>query len=53
MSSPEVPVDQRVRMVCSLGAVLTGLIDAGNFFGDLSPDELTDQVRAVIADILR
>jgi AcrR family transcriptional regulator len=53
LSNPEAPLDQRVRMACSIGAVLTGLTDAGNFFTDVSTDELTDQVRAVVADMLR
>jgi AcrR family transcriptional regulator len=53
LSDPDAPLAQRVRMACSLGAVLTGLIDAGNFFGDVPTDELTAQVRAVVADMLR
>jgi AcrR family transcriptional regulator len=53
LSSPEVPLDQRVRMACSIGAVLTGLIDPGNCFTDIAADELTDQVRTVVADMFR
>ena len=53
MRNPEAPLDQRVRIACSIGAVLTGLIDAGSYFSDVSPDELTDHVRAVIAVIFR
>lgn len=52
LSSPQAPLDQRVRMACSIGVVLTGLIDAGNFFSDVPTDELTAQVRAVVADML-
>lgn len=51
LTNPEVPLDQRVRMACSLGAVLSSLVDAGGFFSDVSTSELTDQVRAVMADL--
>lgn len=53
LSNPDAPIDQRVRVACSIGAVLTGLIDAGDFFTDVSADDLIDQVRAVVADMLR
>lgn len=53
VSSPEAPLDQRVRMACSIGAVLTALFDFGDFLGDVTPDALTAQVRAVVADMLR
>jgi len=49
----DAPLGQRVRMACSVGAVLTGLIDLGGYFSDVSTDELTAQVRAVVADLLR
>ena len=53
LRNPEAPLDQRVRMACSIGAVLTGLIHAGSYFTDVPADELTDHVRAVIADMFR
>jgi AcrR family transcriptional regulator len=53
LSNPEAPLAQRVRMACSIGAVLTGLVDAGNFFTDVSSETLTDEVRAVVADMFR
>jgi AcrR family transcriptional regulator len=53
LSNPDAPADQRVRMACSLGAVIVVLTGAGHFFDDLSGDELTDQLRAVVADMLR
>jgi AcrR family transcriptional regulator len=53
LSDPEAPADQRVRMACSLGAVLICLTGAGNFFSDLTGDELIDHLRAVVADMLR
>lgn len=53
LRNPEAPLDQRVRMACSIGAVLTGLIDAGSYFTDVPADELTDHVRAVIAGMFR
>lgn len=51
LTNPQAPLDQRVRMACSLGAVLSSLVDAGDFFGDVSASELTEQVRAVMADL--
>jgi AcrR family transcriptional regulator len=53
LNSPGAPLDQRVRMACSIGAVLTGLIDPGDCFSDVSADALADQVRAVVADMFR
>jgi AcrR family transcriptional regulator len=53
LSNPDVPLDQRVRMAGSIGAVFTGLVDAGNFFSDVPTDELAAQVRAVVGDMLR
>lgn len=53
IGNSDVTLEQRVRMRCSIGAVLTGLIDAGNLFSDIPTDELTAQVRAVVADMLR
>jgi AcrR family transcriptional regulator len=51
LSNPEGPLDQRVRMACSIGLVLSGLIDFGDFFSDVPTSQLTKQVRAVMADL--
>jgi AcrR family transcriptional regulator len=49
----EIPLADRVRMACSIGAAIGGLIDAGNLFGDVETGELTELVRASINDMLR
>jgi AcrR family transcriptional regulator len=53
MMNPDAPLDQRVRIVSSFGAVLTGLVDPGNFFDDVSTEALAAEVRAVVADLFR
>jgi len=45
MSNPEIPLEQRVRMTCSVGAVFIGLMSAGaSIFGEAS-DEVVPFVR--------
>jgi hypothetical protein len=39
-------------MACSLGAVIAGLIDAGERFGDVEPAELIELVRSSVHDML-
>jgi AcrR family transcriptional regulator len=52
-ANAEIPLADRVRMSCSLGAVIAGLIDAGERFGDADPAEVIEQVRAAVHDMLR
>jgi AcrR family transcriptional regulator len=52
-SDPAAPLEQRVRMACSLGAVLTSLVDIGNVFSDVPTSELTERVQAVVGDLFR
>ena len=52
-ANPEIPLGDRVRMACSLGAVITGLIDAGERFGDVDPAQVIELVRASVRDLLR
>jgi AcrR family transcriptional regulator len=51
-SDPAIPPAQRVRMACSVGAVIGCLIDSGNLFGDLPMPELMELVRASVKDML-
>jgi AcrR family transcriptional regulator len=51
-ANPDIPPADRVRMACSLGAVIAGLIDAGERFGDVEPAELIELVRGSIRDML-
>jgi AcrR family transcriptional regulator len=52
IDSPELPVDQRVRMACSLGAVIGGLIGTADMFENVPADELAELVRAAVRDLL-
>jgi AcrR family transcriptional regulator len=52
-ANPEIPLSDRVRMACSLGAVVAGLIDAGERFGDVEPHELIELVRSSVHAMLR
>jgi AcrR family transcriptional regulator len=52
-ANPEIPLADRVRMACSLGAVIAGLIDADGRFGDAEPADVIEVVRATVADTLR
>jgi AcrR family transcriptional regulator len=52
-ANPEIPLADRIRMTCSLGAVMAGLIDTGERFGDAEPAEVIELVRASVHDMLR
>jgi AcrR family transcriptional regulator len=52
-ANAEIPLADRVRMSCSLGAVIGGLIDADERFGDADPTEVIEQVRTTVKDMLR
>jgi len=52
LRSPDVPLDQRVRIACSLGAALAGLVAPGEAFGQVPLDDLASHVRGAVADIL-
>jgi AcrR family transcriptional regulator len=52
-ANPEIPLADRIRMTCSLGAVMAGLIDTGERFGDAEPAEVIELVRASVQDMLR
>ncbi len=52
LQSPAIPLDQRVRMMGSLGAVVGVLATGEGLFGDVPIDELAEQLRAVVRDML-
>jgi AcrR family transcriptional regulator len=52
LASPAIPLAQRVRMSCSIGAVLGTLIAAGEAFGDVPADTLAQLVRDAMRDLL-
>ena len=49
--NPAIPLADRVRMACSVGAVLGGLMAGSELYGEVSLEELAAQVRAVVADL--
>ncbi|HVX21482.1 MAG TPA: TetR/AcrR family transcriptional regulator [Acidimicrobiales bacterium] len=53
LADPSVPVADRVRLSCALGAVVTSLVLAGSMFDDVPSDQLGDLLRATVDDILR
>lgn len=52
LSSPDIPVATRVRMACSFGAVISGML-TGGLFVDIETDELTAHVRQAVGDLFR
>ena len=46
LESPAIPLAQRVRMACSLGAVVGALVGGETLFGDVPIEELAEHVRA-------
>ena len=50
-SNPAIPLAQRVRMACAIGAVLVTLMGASTMFGDTPPGEIADLVRDVVRDL--
>jgi AcrR family transcriptional regulator len=52
LSDPSVAVDQRVRMACALGAVMGGLVLAGDAFAQVPSEDLGAMLRGAIGDVL-
>jgi AcrR family transcriptional regulator len=52
LESPAIPLAQRVRMACSLGAVVGALVGGAGLFGDVPTDELAELVRDAVGDLL-
>jgi AcrR family transcriptional regulator len=52
LGDPSLPLRDRVRMACSLGAVFGGLFMAGNAFDDVPSAELGSLVRDAARDVL-
>jgi AcrR family transcriptional regulator len=53
LQSPAIPLEQRVRMACSIGAVVSGLVGRSGLFGDVPTEELAELVRDAVGDLLR
>jgi AcrR family transcriptional regulator len=52
LADPSLSLRDRVRMACSLGAVLGGLLMAGEAFDNVPSAELGSQVRDAVRDLL-
>ncbi len=53
LASHAVPLAQRVRMACSIGALAGVIVGEGSAFADVPPVELTELVRDAVGDLLR
>jgi AcrR family transcriptional regulator len=54
LSTEAIPLDDRVRMAASVGAVMVALMGAtgGGLFGDVSTTDVADRVRGIVREIL-
>lgn len=53
LASPAIPLDQRVRMACSISAIIGTLATGEAVFGDIPMTELAEYVRLAVGDLLR
>jgi len=51
LANPAIPLADRVRMACSIGAVFSALMGAGGMFGDAPVEEVAALVRDAIGDL--
>jgi hypothetical protein len=51
LANSELPAATRMRMACSLFAVLGGLLAGTDLLADVDPDEQIELVRGVAADL--
>jgi AcrR family transcriptional regulator len=52
LESAAIPLAQRVRMACSIGAVVGALVGGEGLFGDVPIEELAELVRDAVRDLL-
>jgi AcrR family transcriptional regulator len=52
LQSPDIPLERRVRMACSISAVIGTLATGEAVFGDVPMDELAELVRTAARDVL-
>ena len=54
LQNQAIPLGDRVRMACAMGAVLTALMGSNALFGeDVPSDEVVKHVRAAVRDLVR
>ena len=52
LADPSLPLRDRVRMACALGAVFGGLFMSGDAFGSIPGSELSPLVQDAVRDLL-
>jgi hypothetical protein len=52
LQSPNIPLERRVRMACSISAVVGTLATGEAVFGDVPTEELAELVRGAVHDVL-
>jgi AcrR family transcriptional regulator len=52
LADPSVPLRDRVRLSCSLGAVMSGLLLTADLFGDVSTATLAEMLSDAVRDLL-
>ena len=52
LSSPAIPLRERVRMAAIIGVITEVFIESGAAFDDVPPDQLAELVRGAIGDLL-
>jgi AcrR family transcriptional regulator len=52
LANPSLPLDQRIRMACSIGAVMNTVLGTGEVFGDVPTTELAQHLRAAVRDLV-
>lgn len=52
LANPAIPLERRVRMACSVGAVFTGVMSAGEAFGDVPASEIAGIVKQAARELL-
>jgi AcrR family transcriptional regulator len=53
MANPAIPLEDRVRMACSIGAVMIGLMGADALFGDEPAERIAELVRETVHEMFR
>jgi AcrR family transcriptional regulator len=53
LADPRVPIEDRVRMAASFGAVMAGIFIAGDAFDDVPTADLGAMLRGAVRDLLR
>jgi AcrR family transcriptional regulator len=52
LASPAIPLEDRVRMACSIGAAMMALMGAQELFGDEPTERIAELVRATVHELV-